>query len=68
MGHQPFQRIRQIGLVIGGEAKFRPVPQHPGERLDGQICLCGVFVRGARAGGALPGTGVGVRALLEPID
>ena len=29
MGHQPFQRIGQIGFVVGGEAQFRPRPQHP---------------------------------------
>ena len=31
MGHQPFQRIGQIGFVVGGEAQFRARLQHPGQ-------------------------------------
>jgi hypothetical protein len=29
VGRQPFQRIRQVGFVVGGKAQFRPRPQHP---------------------------------------
>jgi len=52
MGHQTFQRIGQVGFVVGGEAQLRPRLQHAGEVIQHRHLQKTAFV--------MPGLGPGV--------